>query len=85
MAALTNAERKATALHFIREVFVRMNQTAILDANEVRLLIDGVDTGLNAAAASINQAIDVSIRSKATSEQKALAVAYVGLKRAGAI
>lgn len=84
MAVLPDADRKIAARHFIREVFVGMNQTANLDTTEVKLLVDGVDTGLNAAA-SINQAIDVSVRTKATTAQKALAVAYVALKRAGAI
>ncbi len=85
MTVLSNADRKIATRKFIREVFVRLNQTAQLDTIEVRLLIDGIDDGLEAAASSINQAIDPSVRSKATLSQKALATAFVALRRAGAV
>ncbi len=85
MAVLSDADRKIAARKFIREVFVGLNQTAQLDTIEVKLLIDGIDGGLEAAAGSINQAIDPLVRSKATTSQKALATAFVALKRAGVI
>lgn len=85
MTVLSDIGRKIAARHFIRKVFVGMNQTANLDTTEVKLLVDGVDAGLDAAASSINQAIDASVRTKATTEQKALAVAFVALRRAGVI
>ncbi len=85
MAVLPDGDRAATSLHFIRQVFGRLNQTAQLDTNEVRLLIDGIDAGLDSVAATVNAAIDASVRTKATTQQKHLAVAYVALKRAGAL
>ena len=82
MANLTEADRKVVARTFVDRVFVGMNRTAILTGPEVKLMIDGIDVGLNAAASDINQSIDASVRSKATTEMKNLATAYVALKRA---
>ena len=83
MAVLSDADRQEATRTFIRRVFVRLNQTASLTKAEARLLIDGVDVGLNDSATAINQAIDASVRTKASPELKAFAVAVAALKRAG--
>ena len=82
---LTTEERQDAARKLIRRMFVDANQTAQLDTVDVRNLIDDVDDYLEANAQAINQAIRGPLRSKATAAQKALAVAWVALKRAGAL
>jgi hypothetical protein len=82
---MTNEERADVSRKLIRKAFEESNQTANLTTDEVRILINDLDTFLDANANVINQAITLSVRNKASAEMKALAVAWVALKRAGAV
>ena len=84
MPVMTNEERADVSRKLIRKAFEESNQTANLTTDEVRILINDLDTFLDANANVINQAITLSVRNKASAEMKALAVAWVALKRAGA-
>jgi len=83
--ALDTTQRADAALLLIRKMFVDLDQTAQLDSLEVRQLIDDLDDYVEANQAAINTAIRVGLRSKATLSQKALALAYVAMKRGGLI
>ena len=52
---------------------------------DIKLLVDGIDDGLDTAASSINASIHPSVRALATTQQKLMVIAYVALKRAGVI
>ena len=82
---MTNEERADAARKLARKAFEELNQTANLTTDEVRTLVNDLDTFLDANDGAINNAITLSVRNKASSEIKALAVAWVSLKRAGAI
>lgn len=83
--ALDITQREDATGQLIRKMFVEANQTAQLDSTEVRALIDALDDYVEANATAINQAIPVTVRTKATLGQKALALAYVAMKRGGVI
>lgn len=85
MAALTSDQRADAALKLIRKMFVEANETAQLTTTEVRTLIDDLDDYVEANLTEINQAITAGVRSKATAAQKAMALAYVAMKRGGVI
>ena len=85
MAVMTSEERAEVSRKLIRKAFEELNQTANITTDEVLTLINDLDTFLDANAAAINNAITLSVRNKASAEIKALAVAWVALKRAGAI
>ena len=52
---------------------------------EVRAMIDAMDDYLEANQSAINQAFPVAVRQKASLTQKALALAYVAMKRGGVL
>lgn len=83
--ALDTTQRYDAMRKLVKEMFVTSNQTAQLTTEEVRLLIDNLDDYIESNATAINQAIHASIRSKATLSQKALALAFVGMKRGNII
>ena len=85
MAVMTSEERAEVSRKLIRKAFEELNQTANITTDEVLTLINDLDTFLDANAAAINNAITLSVRNKASAEIKALAVAWVALKRAGAV
>jgi hypothetical protein len=85
MAALTTQQRDDTMRSLVRKMFVESNATAQLTTTEVRLLVNNLDDYLEANASEINSSIDVSIRSKATLSQKALAMAFVAMRRGGIV
>lgn len=80
------AEQRAHAMRrFAEQSFVAANETANLSTDEIILMIGGIDDFIEANAAAINSAIPLVVRSKATLAQKALAVAFVAMKRGGVI
>lgn len=83
--ALDTTQRDDAMRRLVQQMFVQNNQTAQLTTAEVRLLVDNLDDYIEANATPINQSIDVSIRSKATLAQKAIALAFVAMKRGGVI
>lgn len=83
MAVLSDADRDLVAKALIRKAFVDLNQTANLTTTEVRTLINDLDTYVDTNASAINSSITLTVRNKATIEMKALAMAWVALKRAG--
>lgn len=85
MAVLSDADREDTTRQLIVKLFVESNATAQLTTDEVRTMVNDLDSYLDANAVVINNVITASVRAKATTTQKALAVAWIALKRAGAI
>lgn len=85
MAVMSDADRADAARKLIRRMFEEANETAQLTTDEVRTLINDLDAYVDTNATAINQAITAAVRNKATQAQKAMALAWVCLKRAGAI
>lgn len=85
MAVLSDSDRADVALKLIRKAFVEQNQTANLTSAQVRTMVNDIDAWADANQVAFNQAITASVRNIATAEMKALALAWVALKRAGAI
>ena len=83
--AMTAAEIKQASRDFVRKAFVEANATANLTSVEVEALIADLDAYLDANAIAINLAIRASVRSKASTPQKALGMAYCALRRAGVV
>lgn len=81
--AMTAADIKKAVRRLANDVFVVGGQTATLDVNDLKALIEDLDAYLDANAAAINSAIRVGVRTKATTPQKAFAMAYCAMKRAG--
>lgn len=85
MPVLDAAARADTVRVFVRSYLVGLGQTADLDSIELRTLVDDLDAWLDANQAAANTAITASVRSKAANTTKFAALAWVALKRAGAI
>jgi hypothetical protein len=83
--ALDSTQRADTMRQMVRKMFVESNATADLDTLEVRVLVDAMDEYLEANQTAINQSIPVAVRNKASLTQKALAMAYVAMKRGGVL
>lgn len=83
MAKLTRARKKRVARTFIKRVFVDGRRTAALGSDDIERLIDDINGALDACAATIEAAIDPTIRAKAPADLKAAAIAMVALERAG--
>lgn len=85
MAALTNSDRLDAAGKFVNAYFVGQAKVADLDSAEVKSLVDDLDNWLDANTAAANSAINVTVRTKASTTTKFAALAYVALKRGGLI
>lgn len=85
MAILSNADRADITEKFIRAFLVSQDHTADLDNAEIRTLVNDVDAWLDANQAAANSAITLAVRNKASNTTKFAALAWVALKRAGAI
>ena len=48
-------------------------------------MVDALDDYVDANAAALNAAIPASVRAKASTQQKALALAFVAMKRGGVV
>lgn len=83
--ALDAAQRADAATKLIQKMFVEANATAQLDTTEIAALVADLDDFVEANLTALNTAIRASVRSKATLQQKALALAYVAMKRGGLI
>jgi hypothetical protein len=83
--ALDSTQRAETMREMVRKMFVESNTVADLDTVEVRAMIDAMDDYLEANQSAINQAFPVAVRQKASLTQKALALAYVAMKRGGVL
>ena len=81
--ALDSTQRADTMRQMIQKMFVESNATADLDTLEVRALVDAMDDYLEANQSAINQSIPLAVRQKASLTQKALAMAFVAMKRGG--
>ena len=82
MAVLPDLDRADAALEFIQEWLVRLGETADLDTNEIRTLINDLDASLEARKAAINGDITLAVRNKASNATKYAALAWVAMKRA---
>lgn len=85
MAVLTSEQRAEIAQRFITEFFVALSRTADLSSTEVRTLINDLDTWLDGAATNANNSITAAVRTKASTDTKFAALAWVALKRAGLV
>ena len=85
MAVLTNQERAVAARRLGNRLFVENNQTATLDHDQLLATVVAVDDWIEANAAGLNAAIPQPMRGTMTPPQKAELLAYVALKRTGAI
>lgn len=84
MAALTENERVGVWKRLIGTLSRRdLSRTTTLSKAEWRALVDDIDTWAEANQTAFNQAIRAAVRNKATATEKALALAYVALQRAG--
>ena len=79
--ALTEMERLAGAQTWAKRVFVKRNETAKVNASDIKAAFDAVDGWVDAAQASFNAALPEPFKSTATAEQKALMLVYVVMKR----
>ena len=85
MAVLSDSDRADAASKFIHRFFAGLAKTADLDTDEIRTLVNDLDTWLNSNQAAANSAITVAVRNKASTDTKFAALAYVALKRAGVL
>jgi len=85
MAVLDSNARADCAGKFIHAFFAGLRNTADLDSDEVRTLVNDLDTWLDSNQSSANSAITLAVRNKASTATKFAALAYVALKRAGVI
>ena len=85
MALLDNTTRDEVRKKFIREFFVALAKTADLDTNEVLQLVEDADAWLDSQITEANNAIRLAIRTKASTETKFAALAWVALRRAGIV
>jgi len=85
MAVLDASARADVRNKFIQAFFVGLRKTADLDSTEIATLIADIDAWLDANQAAANSAITAAVRTKASSDTKFSALAYVALKRAGVI
>lgn len=83
MAVLDSAKRAECAERFVRRYFVGLLKTSDLNSNEVRELIDDIDSWLDGAQAAANSAIRSSIRNKASASTRFAGLALVAMERAG--
>lgn len=81
--ALSDLDISAAMRRLADDIFVVRNETATLDTDDIKAMVQDLDAYLDANAAAINTAIRVGVRSKATTPQKAFAMAYCCMKRAG--
>jgi len=85
MALLDPAAHQAIAARFIRDWFVAQKNTADLTTAEVRTLVNDLDAWLDSQLAEANGAISAAVRAKASPTTKFAALAFVAMKRAGAL
>lgn len=83
--ALTLADRRTAARRFVRDVFTGPNTTAVHSTMAIMEVIEDLDAFLDTNAAVINLAIRQPHRADFTAAQKAMCVAVLAMKRAGAI
>lgn len=85
MAALTVAERRQAARRLAHRMYGEQGQTATLDLTQLAAAVGGIDDFFEANMAAINTAIPQPARGVMTAPQKAELLAYVALKKTGAI
>jgi hypothetical protein len=85
MAVLSDEARADTVQQFIRRFFVSLAMTADLSTTEVRTLINDLDAWLDSQTTEANNSITATIRTKASTNTKFAALAYVALKRGNVI
>lgn len=85
MAALTLAERRQAARRLAHRMYGERGDTATLDLEQIVAAVAGIDDFLEANMTAINQAISQPARGILTAPQKAELLAYVALKKTGAI
>ncbi len=85
MAVLSDPQRADCVARFVREFLVAGGYTADLTTTEIRTLVGDLDTWLDDNQAAANTAITAAVRNKASTTTKFAALAWVALKRAGAI
>lgn len=85
MAVMTEQQRDDANRKMIQQMFVQAGATANLTTVDCRILVNAADDFLDTNAAAFNLTIPLEQRTKATPAQKAMAIAYAALKRAGVI
>jgi hypothetical protein len=81
MAVLPDSDRVFVWARMMRETAVP--PSGVLTKADLRAAVDGLDTFLDANAASINSAIPQPARAELTTEQKARLLALIVLRRWG--
>jgi len=85
VAVLTTQERAQAVRRLARRMYDEQSQTANLDLIQIVAAIAGIDDFLESQMSAINQAIPQPARGVMTVPQKAELLAYVALKKTGAI
>jgi hypothetical protein len=85
MAVLSAADRADAARKFIRSFFVGLAKTSDLNTDEIATLTADLDALLDSNQTSANNAITAAIRTKASTTTKFAALAFIAMKRAGAL
>ena len=86
MAVLNDADRADATREAIRELFVKFNNTADFDYDEIKAAADATDQWIDDNQGSFNTALPAGdFKSNATVAQKTILFAYVAFKRAGII
>ena len=82
--ALSPDDRKDCTRRMIERIFVRSGTTANMTVDEILAAVNAADDWLETVAATYNLALPVAFRTKATARQKAMLLASLCMKRAGA-
>lgn len=85
MAVLTDPDRADCAAKFIKQHLVSRAKVADLTTAEIRTLVNDLDAWLDANTTQANTAITPAVRNKASTDTKFAALAFVALKRSGAL
>ena len=85
MAVLTLSERRQAARRLAHRMYGELGQSATLDLEQIVAAVAGIDDFLEANMIAINTAIPQPARGIMTAPQKAELLAYVALKKTGAI
>lgn len=80
MAVLSDADRATILAQLMREIS-RLRQSTALTKTDWRTLVNAADAWADANAAAYNTAIPQPVRNNATAKEKALALAWVILRR----
>lgn len=85
MAALSDANRIDTMRQFARKAFQDLGATANMTTADIKSAVDALDDWLEANITTLNAAFPLPFRTTASTQQKALILSFVAMKKGGLI